>query len=513
MADNVMRLGLVLSATDKMSRIIDQAVGKSVQKLNAFQKRAAAIGGGMQKTGLGMVAAGTAIAGGMFAITQSVAEGSKELVRTAAKVGMSVEEWQKIGFAAKYSGVDADKFRLSLQKLQKQQFEASIGNKAAEKNFKLMGLSVKDASGHLKPANILFSELSDKFAKAPNGPAKTAMAMKLFGKTGADLIPFLNKGSAGIDELRKQAEKTGNVLSGKNVADLKVYNEHIKESKIQLEGMKIQLAIAVLPILEKFTNKITEIGTAVIGWINENRDLFETIADITAKVGGALIVLGTLNMIVGTIIKSVQIFNLLFAISPIGWIVITVVALIAALAYCWNEFETFRAVVKTAWETVKEFGSILKDYVMDRISGIIEGLGSMGKAIGLLFSGKFKAAFDEAGRGVRALSGYDAKLKAVTRTKALITGITSNYAVALSKEKDADRTSKSGAAMSAISANNGNINSSQNPFNYSPTININGGSADAKAGIMSMFDNQKQSLEQMMTERENRKKRLNYAGL
>ena len=42
--DNIMKLGLILSATDKMSRVIDTAVGKSMNKLSAFQKKADAVG-------------------------------------------------------------------------------------------------------------------------------------------------------------------------------------------------------------------------------------------------------------------------------------------------------------------------------------------------------------------------------------------------------------------------------------------------------------------------------------
>ena len=43
MADNIMKLGLILSATDKMSRVIDAAVGKSSKSLINFQKKANAM--------------------------------------------------------------------------------------------------------------------------------------------------------------------------------------------------------------------------------------------------------------------------------------------------------------------------------------------------------------------------------------------------------------------------------------------------------------------------------------
>ena len=40
--------------------------------------------------------------------------------------------------------------------------------------------------------------------------------------------------------------------------------------------------------------------------------------------------------------------------------------LLMAIA-CWNKFAGFRAVILTVWDTVKGFGNILKQYVLDRI--------------------------------------------------------------------------------------------------------------------------------------------------
>jgi hypothetical protein len=217
MADNVMKLGLILSATDKMSRVVDQAVGKSMDKLKGFQKRSAQIGGAMQKWGLGMTATGTAVSGAMFAAAKHEASIASDISRSAQKVGMGVEQWQKISYAASRTKVDADQFRNSLQKLQKQQVAAAMGNKAAAISFKMAGVSIYDAVGKLKSSDVLFTELSDKFKTAKDGPVKTAIAMRLFGKTGAELIPLLNKGSEGINAFEKQAEELGLVLNKESI--------------------------------------------------------------------------------------------------------------------------------------------------------------------------------------------------------------------------------------------------------------------------------------------------------
>ena len=56
-------------------------------------------------------------------------------------------------------------------------------------------------------------QVSDAFAKSRDGAAKTAIAMQLFGRAGADLIPFLDQGSQNIDALTKKAQELGLVLN------------------------------------------------------------------------------------------------------------------------------------------------------------------------------------------------------------------------------------------------------------------------------------------------------------
>ena len=204
--------------------------------------------------------------------------------------------------------------------------------------------------------------------------------------------------------------------------------------------------------------------------------------------------------------------NIAMSANPIGLVVAGIVALVAGIIWAWKSFATFRAVIKTVWDTVKGFGSILKDYVLDRIKGIISGLGSMGKAIGLLFHGKFKAAFNEAKNGVKALSGYDAKLKAVTRTKALATSISGRYTTILSKEKEAEKP-KSAQLMQSVKTNNINSRSSNaQTSNVNYVINLHGGSAQYKTAFAELLKGHKQDLIQIMNDEHSRTKCLSFGS-
>src|SRR5690606_2891011 len=55
--------------------------------------------------------------------------------------------------------------------------------------------------------------MADKFKVMEDGPRKAALATKLLGDAGADLIPVLNQGSEALREQMKTAEEMGAIMS------------------------------------------------------------------------------------------------------------------------------------------------------------------------------------------------------------------------------------------------------------------------------------------------------------
>ena len=113
--------------------------------------------------------------------------------------------------------------------------------------------------------------------------------------------------------------------------------------------------------------------------------------------------------------------------NPIGLIITGIAALTAGIVYCWNRFAGFRAFILTMWDTMKGFGSIIKNYVTDRIKDLLSGIGELGKALGELFNGNFEAAWNHAVSGAKKISGVNAAANAVGNTKTLANGIRNNY--------------------------------------------------------------------------------------
>lgn len=111
--------------------------------------------------------------------------------------------------------------------------------------------------------------------------------------------------------------------------------------------------------------------------------------------------------------------NLSLWANPITWVVGGVMVAVGAFVLLWKKVEGFRAVLTGMWEVLKTFGKIIKDFVVDRIKGFLNGIGALGKAISELFSGNFKEAWESAKEGVNGIIGVDAVKNAYNNAKSI----------------------------------------------------------------------------------------------
>jgi hypothetical protein len=109
--------------------------------------------------------------------------------------------------------------------------------------------------------------IADRFQAMPDGAQKTGLAMKVFGmRSGPQLIPFLNEGSAGIAKLRKEFVDLGGQIDGKTIAQFEEFDDTQNRMKVALSGLRNEFATALLPHLQRG-------ATSVLNWVKANRQL------------------------------------------------------------------------------------------------------------------------------------------------------------------------------------------------------------------------------------------------
>jgi hypothetical protein len=251
---------------------------KARQELKETESQASKSHGGIAGSlgGIGAAAAGIATGlavAGAAAIgfgLKSADEFSKvggEVLKLQRFTGGTAEDMSKLRFAGEESGVGVDQLANALKFLGK-----NIETKPAE--FAKFGIAIKDSKGNALSMSDVMLNTADAFSKLQNGPEKTAMALKIFGKAGTDMIPMLNKGRDGLTELMGEAQKYGLVLTGSNLDAVKKATMGHRQMDAAMSGLQVTIGQYVLPVVATLTGWFAEqlpkaIGfvKVVIGWV------------------------------------------------------------------------------------------------------------------------------------------------------------------------------------------------------------------------------------------------------
>ncbi len=207
----------------------------------------------------------TALAGaaGIVALIKSQIDLGDQLSKTSQKVGVSVENLSAYQYAAKLSGASNESLTASLSRLAKSMQEAAQdGGGETARFFQSLGVSVTDTNGRLRDTGAVFEDLSRVFAGAPDGPEKTAAAMKLLGRSGAELLPLMNS----LKELKAEAQATGNVVSTDFAKKSEEFNDSMERLQSAAGRMARSIATAVIPVLADMAEHLAVITGSQIDY-------------------------------------------------------------------------------------------------------------------------------------------------------------------------------------------------------------------------------------------------------
>lgn len=217
------------------------------------EKRLAELKKEAEQVGVAIGAAFAAVGVAAVAMVKSSIDAMDDMSKQAQMLGMTTEALSGLTYAADLAGVGQDELRASMVRLSKAVAEGSD-------TLDELGISTKNADGSLKSADQVLSELADHFAKMPDGVDKTAKAVELFGRSGANLIPLLNGGSAGIADLMKEAEQLGLVLDTETSRAAEEFNDNLSRLAGAVRGVANTAAEELLPTLNNVSEMLVEVA-------------------------------------------------------------------------------------------------------------------------------------------------------------------------------------------------------------------------------------------------------------
>jgi hypothetical protein len=342
------------------------------------------------------------------------------------RVGVGVESLAKFRKAAVTSGTDIDGVAKSLAKLSKGMYEAAqTGKGATAEALQELGISATDAAGKLKTADQVTLEIANKFKEMPDGVEKTALAMRLFGKSGAEMIPMLNMGGDAIDKLSVKMTKAFAEKADE-------YSDRLAVLSGKVGGLAMGLTVALLPALDAITSALTAVVDgftqlpepiqAIIGSVALFLFSFaalEPIISLVLTVMAAFKGIGIAATVAGWLgalqpflawIGSTFVPTLLaFFSGPVGWTVLAVAAVVTMVALfrepIWNFLTWLGEQFAKIPEKLAGMGEALKNTLLGILTwlqentagffqGFLEGMNTMLTAVGDALRAGITSAWD-----------------------------------------------------------------------------------------------------------------------
>ncbi len=254
------------------------SIGKTEEKAQGLASK---LGNGIKtaaKWGAAIGAGAAAAGGAMFAAANKTAAYADEIDKLSERTGINIEELQRWKYAAGQSGADIGKLEVGIKKLSESMVLAGEGSKKNVEGFNKLNISLDDLKN--KSQEDIFAEVMKSLADMPEGAERNALGNQLLGKSYTELLPLLNAGSGGMEDLMKRADELGIVMSEDMVKANVTYGDTLDDAKQVLGAFGMQITNGFLPILQQILDwvmghlpeiqKFFEIAFAAISFVVEN---------------------------------------------------------------------------------------------------------------------------------------------------------------------------------------------------------------------------------------------------
>lgn len=183
-------------------------------------------------------------------------------------LGLSRKAYQEWDYILSQNGASIDSLGVSMKTLNSLVLDAAAGGEESKETFEQLGLGIHEIE-QLEPEKQ-FESVVRAFQKMPAGAQKSALAVKIFGRNGMELLPLLNQSATSIDELRAKAEEMGIIMSDDAVDASVAYNDAMDDLNRTFNGLKYSIGSKLLPALTTGMQKVTGFVGKISNAFQEN---------------------------------------------------------------------------------------------------------------------------------------------------------------------------------------------------------------------------------------------------
>lgn len=199
------------------------AFGRVRGALNRLKKQL----GGIRTALVGAIG-GAALARGVTRTAEKI----DNIAKASKRLGVGVGFLSRFAFAAELAGSDIQGLETGIKNLNRATAEADTSKEYAD-GFEAIGLEAADLL-KLDPATR-FLVVATAIGKMGDDAEQTAAAMRLFSRSGSDLIPLMENIAESAENTAAEADKAGAVISDKLGESAEKFTDDLVKLNAQVE--------------------------------------------------------------------------------------------------------------------------------------------------------------------------------------------------------------------------------------------------------------------------------------
>lgn len=236
-----------------------------------------------------------------FGANAAIAAGraAERFEQLSQRTGIAVDALQGLQVAMARQGLEAGALAQGFRTLSGHMVGMAQNSARSIELFRAMGISAETVG---KGTGVLLGAIADKFASMADGAEKSRLAIELFGRSGLQLIPILNQGSAGLEQAMQKAEEFGLILTKTQQSDLTTFDDAMDDLDSAMKGFTTQVGAAFAPSLTALIHAMTD---AVVF----AKNVFNLFADAAEKLTIRAAALVTTFQLIGNQLLSFSVLS------------------------------------------------------------------------------------------------------------------------------------------------------------------------------------------------------------
>jgi len=262
-----------------------------VKGLRGIEGKIRAAGTRVQSLGQDMLRVGLIGTTAFAAATKIFADAGSTIFDMSQRTGIAADQLSILDYAAKQVGSSTEALQQSLRSMQRNLVE---GSKETGEALARLGLHFYELERRSTVEQL--GKLADAFSRVRDDEQKTAAAMAIFGRSGAEMLPLLSAGQAGLAGFAKDARRLGLVLSPESAARADELGDSFTDLWETTKSLARAIGEALAPAMQSLVKTATEGAASIRDWAVQNKKAVDVAAIASVSLSGIGVTLTALGV-------------------------------------------------------------------------------------------------------------------------------------------------------------------------------------------------------------------------